>query len=79
MHRFSNCIIRGAQSSMGTFQEDVPNQYRIHVGNIYQAISIFPLECGHFLPTLRYTNIAMGNGPLEDVSPTYNGDFPLPY
>ena len=24
------------------------------------------------------TNIAMENGPFEDVSPSKNGDFPLP-
>ena len=27
--------------------------------------------------TLQYTNIAMGNPPFEDVSPTRNGGFPL--
>ncbi len=27
--------------------------------------------------TLRQTNIAMENGPLEDVFPIKNGDFPL--
>ena len=27
--------------------------------------------------TLRYTNIAMENGPFEDVFPIEHGDFPL--
>ena len=40
---------------MGTFQEDVPNQYRIHVGNIYQDISIyFPWNVAIFY--LTYVN-----------------------
>ena len=27
--------------------------------------------------TLRYTNMALGNPPIEDVSPIKNGGFPL--
>jgi len=29
--------------------------------------------------TLRFINIAIGNPPFEDVSPTENGGVPLPY
>ena len=28
-------------------------------------------------PTLRQSNIAMGNGPFEDVFPIKHGDIPL--
>ena len=28
-------------------------------------------------PTLRETNVAMENGPFEDVFPIENGDMPL--
>ena len=28
--------------------------------------------------TLRQTNMAMNNGPFEEVFPIKNGDFPLP-